>query len=244
MYLNNSQFNKKQNKEFAGVLYHGSFADKVVPTYGLGDDKHDYGRGLYLTPDKELAKEWAIGPRRVDGWVHTFTLDTSELSILNFELLENNKALYWVTELLKHREPSKGSLNTALYQMYKNFLLQTYSQPTETYDVIVGWRADDSYFMIAEQLLSDGLAIPLLEEALTEGQLGIQFCLKTKKAFSCIQPVGVPERVPYDKYGALYMELDIRGRQAVRELINSESNIILLRDYSLGALYWESRGRR
>ena len=41
------------------ILYHGTPDKEVTPTYGLGDDKHDYGRGFYLSEDIELAKEWA-----------------------------------------------------------------------------------------------------------------------------------------------------------------------------------------
>lgn len=42
------------------VLYHGSFNKVVVPQYGLGETKHDYGKGFYLTENVELAKEWAV----------------------------------------------------------------------------------------------------------------------------------------------------------------------------------------
>lgn len=29
------------------ILYHGSASESVQPTFGLGDDHHDYGRGFY-----------------------------------------------------------------------------------------------------------------------------------------------------------------------------------------------------
>lgn len=35
--------NNKGNKL---VLYHGSPDKQIVPTYGLGNDKHDYGKGF------------------------------------------------------------------------------------------------------------------------------------------------------------------------------------------------------
>ena len=36
-------------------LYHGSPERDFTPTFGLGRDQHDYGRGFYLTefPDSE-----------------------------------------------------------------------------------------------------------------------------------------------------------------------------------------------
>ena len=42
------------------ILYHGSPNKIVTPIFGGGDDKHDYGRGFYLTENIGLAKEWAV----------------------------------------------------------------------------------------------------------------------------------------------------------------------------------------
>ena len=65
------------------ILYHGSISEHIVPTYGLGDDKHDYGRGFYLTEDQELAKEWSVSrPDYNQGWVHKYELRTDDLKVL------------------------------------------------------------------------------------------------------------------------------------------------------------------
>lgn len=67
------------------VLYHGTMDKIVSPRFGLGNDRHDYGRGFYLTDNIELAKEWAVNrPNDENGWVHTFELDANELKILDF----------------------------------------------------------------------------------------------------------------------------------------------------------------
>lgn len=51
------------------VLYHGTSDEAVVPTYGHGDEKHDYGKGFYLTESIELAKEWAVcRPNDTNGY--------------------------------------------------------------------------------------------------------------------------------------------------------------------------------
>ena len=42
------------------ILYHGTPDKYVMPKYGGGDEKHDYGKGFYLTDNIELAKEWAV----------------------------------------------------------------------------------------------------------------------------------------------------------------------------------------
>ena len=61
------------------TLYHGTPDKIVVPRYGGGDDKHDYGKGFYLTESVELAKEWAVcRPNDTNGWVHKYELETDE----------------------------------------------------------------------------------------------------------------------------------------------------------------------
>ncbi|MCI6429477.1 MAG: DUF3990 domain-containing protein, partial [Lachnospiraceae bacterium] len=42
------------------ILFHGTPDEVVVPTFGCGEDRHDYGKGFYLTEKSELAKEWAV----------------------------------------------------------------------------------------------------------------------------------------------------------------------------------------
>lgn len=39
------------------TLYHGTPNEIVIPAYGGGDEKHDYGKGFYLTESVELAKQ-------------------------------------------------------------------------------------------------------------------------------------------------------------------------------------------
>ncbi len=84
------------------ILCNGTPDRIVVPAYGGGNDKHDYGRGFYLTEDIELAKEWAVcRPNDLNGWVHKFELDCSSLKILDFQ---EKDVLTWLAELMKHRD--------------------------------------------------------------------------------------------------------------------------------------------
>ena len=83
------------------ILYHGSPDQAVIPKFGLGQDKHDYGRGFYLTENMELAKEWAVyRPDQTNGWVHKFILDQTQLRILDFQ---QENVMSWLAELMKHR---------------------------------------------------------------------------------------------------------------------------------------------
>lgn len=86
------------------ILYHGTADKVVVPTFGLGDERHDYGKGFYLAESPELAKEWAVcRPNEQNGWLHKYELDTEELEILDFEKID---VLSWLAELMKHRDAS------------------------------------------------------------------------------------------------------------------------------------------
>ena len=80
------------------TFYHGSAAESVTPTFGLGDDRHDYGKGFYLSDDLSLAKEWAVcRPDARNGWVHAFKVVDQGLSVMDFQELG---VLAWMDELI------------------------------------------------------------------------------------------------------------------------------------------------
>ena len=84
------------------ILYHSSPNQRVSPQYGLGDEKHDYGKGFYLTENLELAKEWTVcRPDERNGWVHKFSLYLTELKVLDFQ--EHN-IFFWLAEFMRHRD--------------------------------------------------------------------------------------------------------------------------------------------
>lgn len=86
--------NKKADKVGKIILYHGTPDKMVVPAYSVGNGRHDYGRGFYLTENIELAKEWAVcKPNGEDGWVHKYELDCVGLKILDFQ---EKKILSWL----------------------------------------------------------------------------------------------------------------------------------------------------
>lgn len=83
------------------ILFHGSPNKEIVPSYGKGEDRHDYGRGFYLTENVELAKEWAVcRPDESNGWVHKYMLRLDGLRVLDFQ---KENIMAWLAELMKHR---------------------------------------------------------------------------------------------------------------------------------------------
>ncbi len=90
-------------------LYHGTSDKVVVPTYGYGDEKHDYGKGFYLTENVDLAKEWAVCKvNGINGWVHKYILETDGLKILDFQ---EKDILSWLAELMRHRDAADSKFN-------------------------------------------------------------------------------------------------------------------------------------
>lgn len=201
------------------TLYHGTSDKIVTPTYGYGNDKHDYGKGFYLTENIELAKEWAVcRPDMKSGWVHKFELDCDGLKILDFQKLN---VLAWLAELMKHRDAA----DSKRYRMLASKFIEKYGVDTEDYDVIKGWRADASYFYIAKEFVRDNVDIDILEELLSLGGLGIQYCIKSGQAYSQLHEKKEELLiVEYAEFNEKYNERDITARQKMKALIDSEEN--------------------
>ncbi len=201
------------------TLFHGTYDRTVKPAFGLGDDKHDYGRGFYLTEDFELAKEWAVcKPNDKNGWVHTYELCIDDLSILNFQEMN---VLSWLAELMKHRDAA----DTKRYKLLAEKFIAAYGIDTKNFDVIKGWRANASFFYIAKEFVRDNIDIDILEDLLSLGDLGIQYCIKSKAAYSRLHEVS--DRlypVSYEEFNNKYNQRDAIARRKMRQIVDSEAN--------------------
>lgn len=201
------------------ILYHGSPNKVVVPQFGFGEGKYDYGKGFYLTENIELAKEWAVcRPDETNGWVHKYELETDDLKILDFQ---EHDILSWLAELMKHRDAS----DSRRYKVLSKKFIAEYGIDTSEYDVIKGWRANASYFYIAKEFVRDNIDIEILEELLSLGGLGIQYCIKSELAYSKLAEVedGLIS-VDYSEFNEKYNERDIIARKKMRELVDSDAN--------------------
>lgn len=201
------------------VLYHGSPLASFIPEYGQGNDRHDYGRGFYLTEDIELAKEWAGNFLFTDqGWVHKYELDMTGLNILNFR---NHGVLAWIAELMKHR-PAADSRR---YKLLAGKFIEKYGVDSSLADVIIGRRADDSYFYIAKAFVRDEIDVSILEELLCLGELGFQVCLKSPKAFAQLtEKAEEVFSVDMAEYRSRFSLRDRQARIRMKELVDSDAN--------------------
>lgn len=198
------------------IVYHGSPNAVVKPAYGLGEERHDYGRGFYTTESSELAKEWAVCNGNDVGYVHKYMLDMNGLNIFDFN---NVNAMCWMAELMKHRDADSS---VRYKRMSKEFIVK-FGIDISAYDVIIGWRADSSYFSIAKRFVRNEIDYCLISELFHLGKLDNQICLKSKKAFSQVFELEEPEKVGIE-YSQKYNDRDRKARDEMNRLIESTRN--------------------
>lgn len=196
-------------------LFHGSPSIIEKPIYGYGKPYNDYGLGFYCTDSLQMAKEWGVGKDK-DGYANCYELECDGLRILNLNTADYC-ILHWLTILLKNRE---FDIPSGLALEAKEYLLANFSVDYESYDAIIGYRADDSYFSFAQDFINGTISYRQLNNAMHLGKLGQQFVLKSKTAFDRIQFVG-SEIAECSEWYAKKMQ---RDKTARREYFSVERN--------------------
>ena len=160
-------------------LLHGS--DHVIekPDFSLGKTNNDYGRGFYCTRELPMAMEWAC-KQNTDGFVNKYSLEQGSLKVFNI-LDGDYNILHWMALLLKNRT---FRLSNEIAIDARDYIIENFSIDLSDYDVVIGYRADDSYFSFAEAFLQNGLPLRTLNQSLRLGKLGEQTVLISKKAFA------------------------------------------------------------
>ena len=198
------------------VLYHGSTKVLEQPVLGLGNPKNDYGLGFYCTESLELAKEWAC-TELSDGFVNSYEIGFEGLNILHLNK-KSYHILNWLSILLQNRT---FVLSQGLPSEAKAYLLDNFLPEYEHYDLIIGYRADDSYFSFANAFLNNTISLEQLRKAMFLGKLGEQVVLKSEEAFSRLI---FNESIPVDS--SLYFpKRQARDRQARADFQNEKAEV-------------------
>lgn len=197
------------------IIYHGSKDIIEKPKFGKGKPYNDYGLGFYCTENLTLAKEWAVDISR-DGYANIYEIDDSSLSVLNLND-EQYTILHWLAILLENRHFDSPS---SLSHEAKEYILNNFSVDYKSYDVIIGYRADDSYFSFAQDFLNGTISYRQLNNAMHLGNLGQQFVLKSKKAFDLISFIGY-ENASCNEW---YSRKENRDKAARRDYFDTEKN--------------------
>lgn len=180
------------------IIYHGSNEPRPNPIYGFGKTKNDYGRGFYCTESIELAKEWACANGN-DGYANMYQLNMEGLSVLRLNS-GSFHILNWLSILLDNRT---FNISEGIASRAKEYLMQHYLPDYKSYDIIIGYRADDSYFAYASDFVDNTLSLENLRTAMKLGKLGEQVVLMSAKAFSAltfIEAIPASGEVYYQKY--------------------------------------------
>ena len=111
--------------------------------------------------------------------------------------------------------------NSTISETAKKYLAQNFMIDTSEYDVIIGYRADDSYFSFARDFVSGTISYRQLSEAMRLGKLGEQVVLISKKAFENISYLS---NSPADSevYYSRKKERDRKARQEYRRTKQAE----------------------
>ena len=125
-------------------------------------------------------------------------LNTPDYSILN-----------WLAILLENR---KFNVAEGLPQRAKTYILENFKVDYKQYDIIMGYRANDSYFSYAGDFVNGTLSLSDLSEAMRLGKLGEQIVLKSDRAFGRLRFIG-GEKADAETW---YEKKTIRDREARR----------------------------
>ena len=196
-------------------IFHGS--DHIIerPLFGYGKAYNDYGLGFYCTDSIDMAREWGAS-RLKDGFANIYDIEIDGLAIL--DLNDSDKCiLNWLAVLLRNREFDTSS-NLAFDA--RNYILDNFLIDYSKADIMLGYRADDSYFSFAQDFLNGAISYRQLNNAMHLGKLGRQIVLKSEKAFDRVRFVGF-DIASSDEW---FAKKEMRDNVARSEYFNIERN--------------------
>lgn len=207
------------------ILYHGSTKIIEKPTLAAGRKHNDYGQGFYCTKEIEVAKEWACRENS-NGFVNKYSLRKSGLKVLDMQEKRYN-VLNWIAVLLSNRT---FSLENEIAAAAKEYIVNNFAVDTAPFDVVTGYRADDSYFSFARDFINNTLPLASLEKAMHLGKLGIQYVLVSEKAFGQLTFAGaeaVNRETYFPKYTARDSDARVAYKEEIRRAVISKSIFVM-----------------
>jgi hypothetical protein len=210
------------------TIYHGSENIIDRPIFGGGRKNNDFGVGFYCTESAELAREWAVSSLH-DGFCNRYTLDTEYLNILNLQSPDYT-ILNWIAILVEHR---LFSIKTPVARRARQYLIEHFSINVGAYDLIIGYRADDSYFDYAESFINNGISVNQLARAMRLGKLGEQIVLKSRFAYTNLHFEGA-ETAKSEQYYPLRKTRNDEANRCYLDMLEEESVGLYIQDIIRG----------
>ena len=132
--------------------------------------------------------------------------------------------LAWIAEVISNRGTSQE-----VAEILGKRLVEMYKVDTARYDIIKGYRADDSYTQVIEAFLLNQINIAEVEKLFYKGALGNQIFLKSEKSFSQIKWLGSYETASEGKYA----DDDLKARREVNKFMRGRMQAILMEGYNV-----------
>ena len=212
------------------VLFHGS--DKIIdhPSLDGGRVHNDFGQGFYCTPSLELAREWACRDRET-AFVNHYSFEPSvQLKVCKLSGAEYH-TLNWLAVLMSNRvfetrHPAPREI--------KAYIINEFLPDLSSYDIIRGYRADDSYFSFAQAFLSNQISYSQLQKAMKLGKLGEQIVLKSQKAFDQLKFKNYEIAEGKNYYSLCLTRMEKAKAEYKKTLEDSDISGLFIRDMILG----------
>lgn len=208
------------------ILYHGSQQIIEQPEKTAGKKHNDYGQGFYCTENIELAKEWACPVKR-NGYANRYELHADGLQIMRLTECDTEttdaQILGWLAVLLQNRV---FDVSTPLAKQARAYIIENFSPDLKDADIVIGYRADDSYFSFAEDFVNNAISLRDLKRAMHLGKLGDQVVLLSDKAFAQIKYEGY-EVADHRTY---YYKRETRDKMARADYRNMKKTLEMLKD--------------
>lgn len=209
------------------IIYHGSEFIIEKPEYSKGNVHNDYGLGFYCCSNKTLAKEWAA-KRTGRGYINRYRIRDDRLKVLDLTKPPFDNVLYWVALLMHNRELSTDTMDN--YPRELKYLKEKYLLDISHYDIIIGYRADDSYFHFPEAFVRSEITLDSLNKIFQAGDLGKQYVLISKRAFGLIHFLDYEEA--FENSREDYYSRKEYANKVFKDLLNTDrySKGVRLRD--------------
>ena len=193
------------------MIFHGREYIVDSPEYGKGSRYNDFGQGFYCTEHIELAGEWACTSEH-GGYANKYYLDEDGLIVLRLNDKDYN-ILNWLAILLANRA---FDITTDIAERARDYILSNFLPNYMGADVIIGYRADDSYFSFARDFIGNGLSLKQFAGTMDLGRKGEQIVIRSSKAFERLRFMGY--ELSDGKEGRIRRRLrDDSARMAYRE---------------------------
>ena len=140
--------------------------------------------------------------------------------------------LNWIAVLVAHR---LFSIKSPAAQQAKRYLIDNFGVNVNAYDLIIGYRADDSYFDFAASFLNNGISVQQLANAMRLGKLGEQIVIKSKYAFSLLHYDGfsIAEK---EKYYVRRKARNDEADQLYSDILEEETDGLYILDIIRGGI--------